>query len=593
MASDTTSTRLFGLFPRQAFEPTTDTWNPQNSMKDPDPFPRIWLRSFFGFGPEEDGYIGWTKEANRKHVIDKVAPGDLMMIYGAGSGSTATSDILRVLGFLQIDPTPIRDIDKSSARGLERKRQNGWADKWTYALPVRRAWRVTHAVRLDQVASETYQPEKGRAIAAWSPQVSENDKERALGLRVTEVSVFGEPPLVGGLVDQPLRDAFHRLVDTDLGAISFEASFARFQSLMATFDQPFTRFDEGLIAAWESYKPRVRDVALTRLEANSWTQNQVGSGAIIAKVINAIEIQATHGDLTNNMVFWQNRFGHANRDHRALIEAAATGTGLETLERLMYQLYRTDRDEGEIFDELSEAAGAKYPLMAYLFFLKDMDRFMPIQPTGFDRVFAEIGLGFRTLRNCSWENYNQFNSILEALRGPIAKQAKLDHVRLIDVHSLLWLFSALLRKEANGALAKGEKADARYLGAKEKSIADIKYSVGKTVFNSNGQLVPTTVKNKELHMSDAELDKLIRDLLKIQKDHCAITGLPLQFRGTQTDDNMLPSLDRIDSNGHYKRGNLQIVCRFINFWKQASDDGEFRRLVAVLRASQMEDARPL
>ena len=48
-----------------------------------------------------------------------------------------------------------------------------------------------------------------------------------------------------------------------------------------------------------------------RLQAESWTQDQIGTGEIVAKVIAAIEIQATHGDLTNNMVFWQNRYGHA------------------------------------------------------------------------------------------------------------------------------------------------------------------------------------------------------------------------------------------------------------------------------------------
>lgn len=368
-----------------------------------------------------------------------------------------------------------------------------------------------------------------------------------------------------------------------LEGIDFARTFARFQSLITSYDQPFTRFDEGLIAAWESYKPRVRDVALSRLDADSWTEDQVGSGTIVATVIDAIEIQATHGDVTNNMVFWQNRFGHANREHRALIEAAATGTGLQPLERLLFQLYRTDRDEGAIFEELSEAVGAKYPLMAYLFFLKDMDRFMPIQPTGFDRIFDEIGLEFRTLRQCTWDNYSQFNAILDELRTPIANLAGLDDVRLIDAHSLLWVFSTLLRMEAKGELANGAKASERHLGAREKSIADIKYSVGRTVFNSNGQVVPTTVKNKELRMSDAELDKLIRDLLKIQEDRCAITGLRFQFQGAQTDDNMLPSLDRIDSNGHYARDNLQIVCRFINFWKQASDDTEFRRLVELVR----------
>ena len=66
-------------------------------------------------------------------------------------------------------------------------------------------------------------------------------------------------------------------------------------------------------------------------------------------------------------------------------------------------------------------------------------------------------------------------------------------------------------------------------------------------------------------MSEAELDMLIRDLLTIQEDRCAITGLLLQFRGAH----ILPSLDRIDSNGLYAKGNLQLACRLINFWKQA------------------------
>lgn len=374
-----------------------------------------------------------------------------------------------------------------------------------------------------------------------------------------------------------------------LDGIDFPAAFARLQDLLSRYDQPFTRFDEGLIAAWESYKPRVREVALKRLQVDSWTSDQIGTGEIIAKVIDAIEIQATYGDLTNNMVFWQNRYGHANRDHRALIEAARTGNGLELIEQLLSDLYRGGRPEGEVFEGLSVAIGAKYPLMAYLFFLKDMDRFMPIQPTGFDRVFAEIGFDFRTLRNCSWINYSQFNGTLDALRRPIAQATGLKNVRLIDAHSLLWMFSTLLQMEAKGELSGGAKARARYLGAREKSIAEIRYSVGKTVFNSNGQMAECVVKNKELRMSDAELDRHLRELLKVQEDRCAISGLPLQFRGAHSDENMLPSLDRIDSNGYYEYGNLQIVCRFINFWKQASDDGEFRRLLNVVRGIEGSD----
>ncbi|MCT4373589.1 hypothetical protein CLG85_026150 [Yangia mangrovi] len=372
-----------------------------------------------------------------------------------------------------------------------------------------------------------------------------------------------------------------------LDRISFPESFARFQDLLTRYDRPFTRFEEGLIAAWESYKPRVRELALERLRANEWQLEQIGSGEIVAKVIDAIEIQSTRGDVSNNMVFWQNRFGHANRDHRAFIEAAATGHHLKEIEQLLYDLYRGERPESSIFDGLSGLTSGKYPLIAYLFFIKDMDRFMPIQPTGFDRVFAEIGFDFRTLRACSWSNYAEFNAAIDHIRQCIIVETKLQNVRLIDAHSLLWLFSTLLKMESKGELSKGAKSNETFLGAREKSIAEIKYSVGKTAVNSNGQVIETKVKNKELRMTDTELDQLLRELLKVQQDRCAISGLPLQFRGAHTDMNMLPSLDRIDSNGHYERGNLQIVCRFINFWKQASQDGEFRHLLNVVRGIEV------
>lgn len=547
--------------------------------------PTIWLRSFFGFSPEEDGYIGWSKELNRQHVISKASSGDLMMIYGAGSGNTSSSDILRILGFLQIETTPIRDIDKASAKGMQRKRDNGWEDKWTFALPVRRAWRVSQPTRLDQIAFRTYQPEKGRAIAAWSAALDPDEVEKAFALQVTEVQVFGESILQGGVVERKLGEAFRDQLNGGPKEIKFSIPFARFQELLKRFSgEPFTRFDEGLIAAWESYKPRLRDHALARLSTESWSEEEVGTGKIVERAIDAIEIQAPHGDLTNNLVFWQNRFGHANRDHRALIEAKTTGVGLQRLESLIFQLFRGGTDEAILFEKLKEATGGKYPLLAYLFFLKDMNRFMPIQPTGFDRAFEAAGLELRTRGKCSWQNYLAFNETLTSIQSAIETETGLKKVQLIDAHSLVWLFSTLIKKEAAGELNSGQQASERVLGAREKSIADIKYSVGKTIFNSNGQTVERKVKNKELRMTDYELDKLLRHLLKVQEERCAITGLSFQYRGSHDDQNMLPSLDRIDSDGHYEKGNLQLVCRFINFWKQASNDEEFRMLINLVRS---------
>lgn len=156
---------------------------------------RIWLRSFYGFGPEDDGYIGWSEKGPRDRMLGLVEGGDLFMIYGATSAETEKSHRNRVLGFLQVEARAIRDSEKASPAGMQRKRAKGWADKWTYALPVVRAWRVDEPILLERIAPTTYRPEAGQAIAVWSPPLLPEEADLALKIKVTEVSVFGEPPL--------------------------------------------------------------------------------------------------------------------------------------------------------------------------------------------------------------------------------------------------------------------------------------------------------------------------------------------------------------------------------------------------------------
>jgi hypothetical protein len=84
-------------------------------------------------------------------------------------------------------------------------------------------------------------------------------------------------------------------------------------------------------------------------------------------------------------------------------------------------------------------------------------------------------------------------------------------------------------------------------------------------------------------MTSAELEKLLAFLLDLQGNRCALTGIPFHFHGPDADKNLLPSVDRIDSDGHYEVGNLQVVCQFINFWKGDSDNAEFQRLLMLVR----------
>ena len=271
---------------------------------------------------------------------------------------------------------------------------------------------------------------------------------------------------------------------------AFLGAFDQFRTLIeARSGHPFRGFDEGLAAVWESYKPRLRDYALGLLRPGDWLEDEIGSGAILNRAVEAIEIQDSRSGLTNNLVFWQNRYGHAHRDHRAMLEAESDPKLRGAIENLLFGLYRGDADEGVTFEELIDKTGGKYPLLAYLFFLKDMNRHMPIRPTRFDRAFRALGIEFSTLRQCSWTNYAMFNATLDGLRPLIAQAAGLDTVRLVDAHSFCWIFSTLLKQEAEGALehAPGGLDEGRVLGGREKSIAAMRYAVEDTVRNSTGR----------------------------------------------------------------------------------------------------------
>lgn len=380
-------------------------------------------------------------------------------------------------------------------------------------------------------------------------------------------------------------NAFLDWYDSSTSSDQMEAAFREFSDLLdLKSGEGFVSFRQGLPAVWESYKPKLRDHALTLLDAGSWDETTIGSGNILGHVVSAIEIR--DASLNNNLLTWDGRYGPDSRDHAALIDATASKRSL--LENLFFKLYRGDGDVGGLFDAIAAQTGYKYPMMAYLFFLKDSHTYMPIQPTGFDRVFAAFGIELRTLRQCSWENYSAFNSALQDLRPKISQHFNVTDVALIDAHSLCWIYSTLLKERQDGGLSSSHrgKDPGRILGPRQTSIAAMIYSVRDTVRNSNGQMREARVKNKELRMSEAELEVLLNELLDIQDGLCRLTGLPLQLIEDGADPDFAPSLDRIDSNRHYEYGNLQIVCRFANFWKGSTNNERFLRLLAAVRNSE-------
>lgn len=375
---------------------------------------------------------------------------------------------------------------------------------------------------------------------------------------------------------------------------SFQRSHERFLKLVEIYSgHPFAGFHEGLLAVWENYKPKLRDMALSNLDTTSWQQESIGRGEILERAISAIEIQDNRpGGLTNNLVYWQNRYGHMSREHRTLLDAQQDVGLRRNIEAALFALYRSEADDGELFDRLSSVTGRKYTLSAYFYFLKDMNRFMPIQPTGFDRVFAALGLNFTTLRKCDWENYAQFNDILQDVRSGLEQFGGLKHVRLVDAHSYCWAFATLLKRVPEGTETplRPKRDDGRILGALERSIATMRFNILHTVAQARGQVVNRNVQMKVKDLgfeSEQALDAYLKRRMEIQGGRCALTGIPLHLHGAEGTDHYLhPSADRIDSDGHYSPGNIQVVCQFANMWKRNMENAEFLRLLELVRGQE-------
>lgn len=135
---------------------------------------------------------------------------------------------------------------------------------------------------------------------------------------------------------------------------------------------------------------------------------------------------------------------------------------------------------------------------------------------------------------------------------------------------------------------KAKRSPGFVLNARQITVARMVKTACETVAQANGQDVVRTAKYKDNRFRNSvEFERYVSELLDEQEGLCAITSIPLQYDRVGDDPERKCSLDRIDSNGHYEPGNLQVVCCFVNRWKNDDGDGNFRRLIAMVRSSDV------
>lgn len=195
---------------------------------------------------------------------------------------------------------------------------------------------------------------------------------------------------------------------------------------------PYTETQEG-------YKYEIYRSGRDLLKFHEWRQSDIGKGDILACTVRSIELQI------NNLVPWQGRFGETSRPHHRLRQAQGDSSKTQLVEACIFELYRGRNDEGS-FHQLTNIVGNKYPLLAYLFFLKDRSKYLPIAPTTFDTSFTHLGADFTTSRQCSWHNYTQYLQLIGEVRQMLADTLHTE-VTLLDAHSFTWVLSRQMEKE--------------------------------------------------------------------------------------------------------------------------------------------------
>lgn len=111
--------------------------------------------------------------------------------------------------------------------------------------------------------------------------------------------------------------------------------------------------------------------------------------------------------------------------------------GSSELEEALKLLFEYDEYEFA-FESIIDVVGGLFDVLAFIFFLKDNTRFMPIRSRSFDKRFRLLGLDSQLEGNCRWDKYVQYNSWIKEVKDALSDSINKD-ITLLDAQSFLWI----------------------------------------------------------------------------------------------------------------------------------------------------------
>lgn len=190
---------------------------------------------------------------------------------------------------------------------------------------------------------------------------------------------------------------------------------------------PIDFVDSGkIIGKEEGYKAAIPEKARAILNASEWNESWIGSGRIAERIIKVMDIGANLVNF-NGKINFGNHFDKTRKEYNP------------DSERAIYKIYK-DNDDKSSFEYAMKVFGARYPILAYLFFVKDDTKYLPTSPQGFDRAFKELNIDFTMTFNCGWDNYSEFNNIIRDIKALMPQYMGVSgELRLLDAHSFVWI----------------------------------------------------------------------------------------------------------------------------------------------------------
>jgi len=228
-----------------------------------------------------------------------------------------------------------------------------------------------------------------------------------------------------------------RIFDDFKGAIELESRKIGEPSQFRSFSNLITSKQEG-------YKTDIFGKGRTILALDTWDKQSIGKGIILENVIQSYSVK------NNNLYHWRslNELKESSKDKKKIIY----------LENLFFKLYKDpESSPGEIFDKLATII-RHYDAIAYLFFLKDLNQYLPIAPSHFDKFFSSVRSDFRTSGQINWNNYRQYLAYNHEVQNLLIEWGVKD-VSLLDAHSFCWMTVNWLKSHPNTELPEPESEE--------------------------------------------------------------------------------------------------------------------------------------